>query len=107
MLKDYGTGWRNAFEKRIEELLKLFPELRLNSIKRYSAMLRLDFLAPSDDIQYIAKCVAYYIERQSATTCELCGKYGMRRTGDERLPEPKCLCLTCYALELDKALANQ
>lgn len=107
MLKDFGTGWQNAFKKRIEGILKTLPEVRLNTILRYKAMLRLDFSAPNDDIKYIVDCVAYCIERESAVTCERCGNRGLRRTGDERLPESKCLCITCYALELDEALANQ
>lgn len=106
MLESFGTGWREAFEKRLLQIKKIFPELEIKNAKRYYGMLRLDFLAPSDDIQYVADCVAYRIERESAKKCEHCGKNGVRRTGDLRLPEPKCLCITCYALELDKWLTQ-
>lgn len=106
MLKQFGTGWQEKFSKRLESINKLFPEATLNGVIRYHGMLRLDFFAPSDDIQYVLDCVAYKIERESAKTCELCGKNAVRRTGDIRLPEPKCLCVNCYALELDRLLTQ-
>lgn len=106
MLKQFGTGWQEKFNKRLESINKLFPEATLNTASRYHGMLRLDFSAPSDDIQYLLDCVAYRIERESAKTCELCGNNALRRTGDPRLPEPKCLCMPCYALVLDEYLTH-
>jgi len=106
MLENFGTGWKNAFEKRLDTIRNIFPEVRIKSINRYFGMLRLDFIAPSDDIQYVVDCVAYRIERESAKKCEMCGKNGVRRTGDLRLPEAKCLCINCYAVELDKYLTE-
>lgn len=105
-LETFGTGWRKEFEHRLESLKKVFPEARIERIERYAAMLRVKIVAPDPDIQYICDSVTYRIERESAKKCEDCGKHGIRRTGDLRLPIPKCLCFTCYALAVNAAVTQ-
>ena len=104
MLTEYGTGWRNAFEKKLISLTTLLPDIIVASVERDNGMLRVDFSCQNDELQFIADCVAYKIQRLSAIQCENCATRGLRRVGDDRLPVLKCLCTTCYALELDKVL---
>jgi len=106
-LETFGNGWRKEFEHRLESLKRVFPEVRIERIERYAAMLRIKLIAPDPDIQYICDCVTYRIERESVRKCEDCGKNGIRRTGDLRLPTPKCLCFECYALTIDKIVTPQ
>lgn len=105
-LETFGTGWYQKFENRLESLKRVFPQVRIERIERFSGMLRIYVSAADPDIDYIAKCVTYKIERDSARTCELCGKAGLRRLRDERLSVGMCLCITCYALELDRILTQ-
>lgn len=105
-LETFGTGWRDKFEKRLESLKKMFPELRIERIERFSGMLRISVSALDPDVDYIAKCVVYKIERDSAKTCEMCGKTGLRRLHDEVLTVGQCLCTLCYATELDRILTQ-
>lgn len=104
-LETFGSGWYNTFENRIELLKRVFSDITIERIERFKGMLRLRLLARNEETQYIVDCVSYRIERESAKCCEECGKYGLRRF-DPRLPEAKCLCLKCYALELDKLLQS-
>lgn len=106
MLETFGTGWYQNFENRLESLKKVFSQVRIERIERFSGMLRIHVSAPDPEIDYIAKCVTYKIERESARMCELCGKVGLRRLHDERLPVGMCLCNICYALELDRILTQ-
>lgn len=101
ILKDFKTGWQEAFEKRIQALVRVFPNVKLTNINRYHGMLRISFQAldNSEDTQYILDCVTHKIERDSARICENCGGYGIRR--DSYLQEKMCLCWKCYALEVD------
>lgn len=101
-----GNGWKIIFEKRIIEVLKLFPGAKLVNVYKKRGMLTLDFHSEDEYIQFVLDCVAYKMERESARTCEMCGNGGRRITGDDRLPEIKCLCSLCYALELDRVLTN-
>lgn len=107
MLNNFGTGWKNLFQDKLESLKKVFPEIEIKTVKRHNAMLRIEVNSNDKDIQYIVNCVAFFIERESAKRCENCAKIGRRRMDDPRLPEPKCLCGSCYALELDRILTNQ
>jgi hypothetical protein len=106
-LENYGVGWSNVFNKRLEYLKTVLPEVRFNSIERFKGMLRINVSAPDEASQYLADCVVYCIERDSARMCENCGKYGLRRMDEELMPEPKCLCLPCYVLEVDNTYAQQ
>jgi hypothetical protein len=99
ILRNFKTGWVEAFEQKIQTLLTLFPESKVLSIKRHLGMLRIEIEAIDKDRQYVINCVTYKIERESARICEICGKYGTRR--DSYLPETMCLCWRCYALEVD------
>lgn len=105
-LETFGLGWKYKFENRINQIKKVFPDINIERIERFKGMLRIRALARTDEEQYIIDCVLYCIERESAKCCEECGKHGIRRS-DERLPEVKCLCLPCYALELDKVLSQK
>lgn len=105
ILTKFKTGWQNAFEHKIQYLFDLFPDLKVESILRTHGLLRIKLKAPLDkSVQYVVDCVTFKIERESATTCEVCGEYGIRR--DAHLPDKMCLCWKCYALELDE-LANR
>jgi hypothetical protein len=67
--------------------------------------LRVKLEAPLDkSIQYIVDCVTYKIERESALTCESCGKHGKPKI--DMLPEKMCLCWKCYALEVDAIMSS-
>lgn len=106
MLDKFGTGWQNAFTKRLEYLQKVLPDVRFISIERFKGMLRITADAGSNDSEYLAKAILYYIERESVKTCEICGKHGFRRD-TSLLPVQKCLCLTCYTIEVDNTISQQ
>ena len=106
MLEQFGEGWRNVFTKRLEYLQKVSPDVRFTSIERFCGMLRVEASTDSTDSEYLVKAVLYYIERESVKTCEKCGKYGFRRD-TSLLPVQKCLCLTCYTLEVDNTISQQ
>lgn len=100
MLNKFRSGWREAFEPKLETLFKTFPDLELIDVKRYYGVLRIKIAAPLDNFhQYVVDCITYKIERDSARICEVCGKNGFLRK--EFLPEKMCLCWKCYALEVD------
>lgn len=107
ILKKFGTGWQNAFEERLQDLQKFLPETHVVDVERHLGMLRIKLQSPHKSAHEIANCVAYCIERESARTCERCGKYGLRRKHEELFTEPKCLCYTCYTTELDEIVINQ
>lgn len=106
MLDKFGTGWQNAFTKRLEYLQKVSPDARFTSIERFRGMLRVTASTDSSDSEYLVKAVLYYIERESTKTCENCGKYGFRRD-TSLLPVQKCLCLRCYTIEVDNTISQQ
>lgn len=106
MLEKFGKGWRETFTKRLEHLQSVLPDLKYSSIERFNGMLRIKATTNSEDNDYIVKCVLYCIERESAKTCENCGKYGFRKNTDI-LPVQKCLCLMCYTIEVDNTLSQQ
>jgi hypothetical protein len=103
ILYNFKEGWFNIFEKKILNILNVFPSTKIETLTRYHGMLRVIFKAESDDIQEIVDAVSYKIERDSARTCEGCGKLSGRRR-EEYLPEKMCLCWQCYALEVDASL---
>jgi hypothetical protein len=96
-----GNGWKEKFNDRIEIVFKLFPDISVNSVERYEGMLRIKLFAIDKEVQFILDCVSYKIERESAKTCESCGKAGRRITDRTFLSETKCLCWKCYAIEID------
>jgi len=106
ILNKFGTGWKELFEKRLEYVNNVIAPDSIKNIERYRAMLRIKFESLDNDLQYVLDCVSYKIERESAITCERCGSYGSRRLSD-LLPEPICLCLTCYTLEVDTILSEK
>lgn len=107
MLETYGLGWRNNFTKRLEYLNTILPSIEYTSIERFRGMLRIKAVLPDEDSQYIADSVIYYIERESARTCETCGKFGLRRNDDRLSPNILCLCFQCYIMQVDEALSKQ
>jgi hypothetical protein len=102
ILKEFGSGWQERFESRLQDLLTLFPDIELINVERFHGMLRVQFDVPDQRIDYIIKAVSYKIERESAQTCEQCGGSGRRK--EEYLSEKLCLCWKCYAIEIDKIL---
>ena len=106
LLENFGKGW-GIFEIQLEHLQKVIPTLEFKDIARYSGMLRITATAPTLEEQYVADCVLYTIERQSARKCEFCHKRGHRQGPDEYLKETICVCSSCYALEVDKILTQQ
>lgn len=106
MLKEFGTGWSNLFEKHLEYAKTFLPDIKLVKIERYKAMLRITFETPNEHLQYILDCFSYKIERESARTCETCGNYGFRRFS-EWLSEPLCLCTPCYVKHVDDSISKQ
>lgn len=102
ILHNIGAGWKAAFEDKLIQVTQLFPESTIESISNFEGMLRIKFLSLDNSIQYVLDCVAYKIERDSAKICELCGKFGRRtQKEDSFFPQRKCLCWTCYAMEID------
>lgn len=105
ILNKFRTGWQEAFGPKLEYLFKLFPDLETISVERVHGFLRIKLKSPLDNLhQYIVDCVTYKIERESARTCEVCGRYG--RCRESHLPEKMTLCWKCYALEIDSLLQN-
>lgn len=83
------------------------PDIKIVSASNFKGMLRIVAQADDKASQYIANCVTFSIERDSAKTCEFCGRFGRRKTfllpdGDIQL----CLCHACYTLELDRIISN-
>jgi formylmethanofuran dehydrogenase subunit E len=105
ILDNIGLGWKEKFEDRINKVLKLFSDARVISYGRENALLKIK-IEVTDNVEYqdIVDSVLYKIERESAKTCEECGRYGRR--WEEHLPEKKCLCWKCYALEVDALMQN-
>lgn len=106
MLNDFGSGWSTLFEKHINYVVTSLPEVKLSSIERYKAMLRVKFETSNEHLQYVLDCFSYKIERESARTCETCGGYGFRRFS-EWLIEPLCLCTQCYTKHVDAIISKQ
>jgi hypothetical protein len=98
-LDNVGIGWKEKFEDRINKIFKLFSDVKVISYGRDNALLKIKIEVFDQEFQDIVDSVTYKIERESARTCENCGKYGRR--WEEHLPEKKCLCWKCYALEID------
>lgn len=105
MLNNFGTGWKTLFEKHIEYAVSVLPDVYVESVQRYKGMLRITFKSSNEHLQYILNCFSYKMERESAKTCEKCGKYG-HRIFDERLDEPMCMCLDCYVLTVDSIISQ-
>lgn len=104
ILENFKIGWKKEFEPKIELLFRLFPDITVASIQRYHGMLKIAMSALDKDTQYVVDCITYKIERESASTCEGCGKHGIRR--DAYLVEKMCLCWQCYVLEVDSIQQN-
>jgi hypothetical protein len=104
ILQNVGLGWKNKFENRINTIFKLFPDAQLISCSRDNALLKVKISVTEEDMQDVVDAVTYKIERESARTCEECGRYGRR--WEEHLPEKKCLCWKCYALAVDALMQN-
>lgn len=99
ILKNFKTGWQDKFEERIQHLLTTFPAISVKEVKRFHGMLRIKFETLDKNLEYLIDSVSYKIERESSSTCEVCGKWARRQ--EEYLPEKMCLCWKCYALEVD------
>lgn len=99
ILKEFKTGWQRKFEPRVQHLVNTFPVITVKEVKRFHGMLRITFETLDKDLQYLIDSVSYKIERESSSTCEVCGEWARRR--EEYLPEKMCLCWKCYALEVD------
>ena len=104
-INEFESGWSEYFGPKLESVNKLFPAISY-SAARYNGMLRVAFKASDDDTQFVLNCISYKLERESASRCESCGKQGLRRTNDDRLPYAQCLCTSCYALRLDEILTK-
>ena len=107
ILENFGKGWRDKFEDKIQTLFNKLPEITLKNVERYRGMLRINIEALDKDTQYIVDCVTYVIERESVKTCEHCGIFGFRRHHEEWMVETKCLCLPCYTIEIDNTISQQ
>lgn len=100
ILKEFKTGWQEAFEHKVQTIFRLFPDTKIISIYKKYGLLKISLRHLDKDIQYVLDCVTYKMERESSKTCEGCGKYGVRR--ELHLSEKTCLCWKCYALEVDR-----
>ena len=90
------SAWREKFAGRIKTLHRLFPNIKTEYVKRENGLFKTQFRVASEEDQEIVDAVSYKMERESARTCEECGKYGRR--WEEHLPEKMCLCWQCHAL---------
>lgn len=107
VLENYGIGWQTAFEPIIQQLQHLYPQLQFTSIRRKSGMLEIiSNKALDKPNQFIVDSTLFKIERVSARTCEQCGKRGKRTKHNPYLPEIRCLCWTCEALETNHAVTT-
>lgn len=104
ILKRFRTGWQERFENKLQTLFDLFPAIELESVDRVHGLLRVKIKALDTKVQYVVDCVTYKIERESATACESCGLYGVRR--DDLFEEKMCLCWKCHALELSQLASS-
>lgn len=104
ILEQFKPGWQSKFEPKLEMLNRLFPTSTIATTTRYHGMLKITATDLDNDIQYVLDCITHKIERESASTCEECGKYGIRR--DAYLLEKTCLCWQCYVLEIDRLQQN-
>ena len=102
MLDVFGNGWKHKFQDNLLEIVQLFPDITVEYITNFEGMLRIKLTSLDKTIQYMLDCVTYKIERDSAITCETCGKRGRRTQPDDAFfKQRKCLCWTCYAIEID------
>lgn len=92
------------FTPKLEILFNKFPDISITDVKRHFGVLRISTTALDKDTQYVVDCVTYKIERESAVICENCGVRGTQKR--EYLPEKKCLCWKCYALEVDAIMSD-
>jgi hypothetical protein len=107
VLENYGIGWQTAFESIIQQLLILYPDLTIRSIRRKSGMLEILVDKTLDKPnQFIVDSTMFKIERVSARVCEHCGKRGRRTKNNPYLPEILCLCWACEALETTQVVST-
>lgn len=86
-------GWKDIVLKCDEQLAFMDPNYKINQVKEKFGGLRFYFETEKTGIeQEIMWAIASYAERQSYSTCELCGKYGQLR--DERR-YIRTLCDSC------------
>lgn len=103
-LQQFGMGWQTTFLPKLETLFRIFPDITVIETKRHFGVLRIKLSALDKDTQYVVDCVTYKIERESAIICENCGVRANQKR--EYLPEKKCLCWKCYALEVDAIMSD-
>ena len=101
ILDNFGLGWKNRFENLIQFILNHINGSSIETISKYKGMLNIVFVGVDKDTQYILDSISTQIKRDSALVCETCGNHGTRRKDLTLLPEIKCLCWMCYALEID------
>lgn len=106
ILQEFGKGWSDRFEHKLQSLFHLLPDISLSSVQRFHGMLRVKIDALDKDVQYIVDCVVYKIERESYRVCEECGSSASFQR-EELLPEKRCLCWKCYALTVEKLQTKQ
>lgn len=104
-LNDFGIGWQNKFNSRIETLKRVFPSVEIQSFRRFYGMLDVVATIDDEDVKYAFNATCIAIRRESSKVCEQCGKFGKVR-GKEHdvyvLPEQKCMCTLCFTLEVDR-----
>jgi hypothetical protein len=97
-LEKFKTGWHKLVEQ-VFEVEKQLPFCSgVASIERENGMLKVQYVRADTLNEYqhfILSALEYRYERLSAKVCEVCGKYGIRRT---ELPITQTLCIRCYAL---------
>jgi hypothetical protein len=101
ILDNFGLGWKLKFENLIQFILDTVKESKIVSISRYKGMLNVVFEGVDKHSQYMLDSLTTQIKRDSAITCETCGTQASRKKDLTLLPEVKCLCWKCYALEID------
>jgi hypothetical protein len=101
ILDNFGLGWKLKFEQLIQFTLDTVKDSKTVSISRYKGLLNVIFEGVDKPSQYILDSISTQIKRDSALICETCGAHGVRKKDLTLLPEVKCLCWKCYALEID------
>lgn len=100
-------GWKDI----INNLSSAAEFLNLNvDIERNNGMLKAEFQVDNSNavLYTITSALSYKAERDSAKTCEQCGKWGNRH---KMLPVVMCLCSAClafvYSEQVDEIRATQ
>jgi len=99
-LQAVGEGWHPYVVSFFEMMKKLDGKPEVTEVGYRAGMLKLRAESSDPIIKELIERLQWTFERNSAVTCEYCGRRGFRR---KILPFWRCLCQPCFIVEANKA----